>query len=178
MIRQVVIAKDIPIIKSINCHIETFNQFLADKYKIDLFDENQLDDDSYLHMLNNKTWQQISFPRYCDEPGVYFFFGYSTTNKEKICVYAGKASLASTTGDRLWWHFNKAFDEDGQIFKINNGERFNIEAVIIIPLGQKGLTVISSALEEHLLVELSKDKSIHKLYIRGNHKNGTQPLVL
>lgn len=167
MTRQEIITKYIPLIKSINCHIETFNELLADKYKIELFDESQLDDDMYFHLLNNKTWEQISFPRYCDEPGVYFYFGYSTVNNEKLCVYAGKASLSSTTGNRLWTHFKHAFDENGQIFKTDNGERFNIEAVILIPLGQKGLTVISSALEEHLLVELSKDKSVHKLYIRG-----------
>ena len=164
-----IIERYLPIIKKINLHIESFNLFINEGFKIELIDENKLDDDLYFHCMNNKKWEQISFPRNNDESGVYFYFGYSLTNPKDLCVYVGKASLSSKTGIRLWQHFKNAFDENGIIFKFDNlGNRFNIETVIVIPLEKKGTTILSPALEEHLINELVKDNSIKILNIRGN----------
>lgn len=100
--------------------------------------------------------------------GVYFYFGYSRSNPDKICVYIGKASFNSTTGRRLWSHFRYAFDENGQIVKTSsNGDPYNIEAITLIPFEIKGMTCFVSALEEHLITEFDKEGKYEILNVTG-----------
>lgn len=159
----------LPIIADLNSYIASFNHFLKEEFSVPLFDINLLEDDSYFHVLNGKTWEKVSFPKKCDVGGVYFYFGYSTNDINKLLVYVGKASLTSTTGQRLWSHFKHAFDERGQIFKMDNEEKFHIETVILIPFDKTGTTCLAPALEEHIISELRKGNKYHLYNVRGNY---------
>ena len=72
-----------------------------------------------------------------------------------------------STGRRLFVHFKHAFDDTGQIHKMDNGEKFNVEAVILIPFEKTGTTCLSTALEEHIISELSKENKYHLYNVRG-----------
>lgn len=158
-------------LRDINKYILSFNKFLNEENKLNILQEERLNDDSYVLNLNGKTWKEIRFPRNCGIGGVYFYFGHSVTNPNKLCVYVGKASLTATTGERLWSHFKHAFDESGQLFKTSNRERFNIEAITLIPFETVGMGCFASALEEHIIIELAKEGRYELINIRGRLKS-------
>lgn len=159
----------LPIVQDINRHINSFNKFLKEEYQVSTLDDNFLHEDSYFHTLKGKTWEQVKFPRNCEVGGVYFYFGRSEHTPHKFCIYIGKASLNATTGQRLWTHFKHAFDENGNVYKDgNSGERFQIEGITLIPFESVELICFAPALEEHLIVELSKEGKYDLVNIRGN----------
>ena len=165
--RPEIISRYLPIVIDINSHITSFNNFLNEDFKIPLFDLYQFDDDLYFHILNGKKWEEISFPRKCDVGGVYFYFGYSTQDISKLLIYVGKASLTMDTGRRLWAHFKHSFDDNGQIHKIHNGEKYYVEAVLLIPFDRIGTICLSPALEEYIICELAKEKKYDLYNVRG-----------
>ena len=161
--------KYLPIIQDINKHLASFNKLLRSGLEIEPLDETLLADDNYYHSLIGKTWGQVRFPRNCGVGGVYFFFGSSVVNPNSHCLYIGKASLNSTTGKRLWAHFKTAFDENGHVIKNgNSGERFRIVAITLLPFELEELTCFAPALEEYLIIQMSKECKYDLVNVRGN----------
>ena len=158
-------ARYLPVINDLNSYITSFNNFLKDEFSIPLFDTSLLEDDSYFHVLNG-TWDKLSFSRRCGVGGVYFYFGYSTKDSNKLLVYVGKAWFTTITGQRLLSYFKHAFDESEQIFNMDNEEMFHIETVIRIPLDKTVITWLAPALEEYIIAELRKAKKYHFYYVR------------
>ncbi len=156
----------VKIIKTINKHIINFNKFLNEAYLIPQVDLNKINDEKYFVNINNVTWEDLRFPN-SDQKGVYFMIGYDSKDELKSSLYIGKASYSSSIGKRLYSHLSK--NKNNEFYTMNDlqGNVHNLEYIFSIDLESLGIDILSSSLEEYLI--LNTKEEIHLLNGTGNY---------
>lgn len=119
------------------------NEFIVDKISTELNSDNYLD-------FKNKNHFEFSYPKNVDKSGVYLFFSFNKDEKDKTCLYIGKASMNNSIGNRLDSYLkNSTTISLNNIIYHNKGNQL-IEYLTVIPF-DKTLSFLAPALEEFLI---------------------------
>ncbi len=141
-------------INEINITIKEFNKYLIKDYEIPCFDLKSGFENNSIVKIIHKEWDSFGFPNNGTR-GVYFVFGYSEISNDKNGIYIGKASLSSTTSNRLYSHLNPSRTKEH--FTMNYGsENYIIEYMASIDLDKLKISFIAPALEEYLITSLKE----------------------
>lgn len=136
------------ILDAINPAIESFNRILAPEYKLPII---AFADPQSCSSIVNVAWEDQFWP-HKDGPGVYLLFGYREAQPDgrQLGLYIGKSSLGNI-GTRIysWLHPHRATG----IYRVNDqtGEPYVIEFVSAIPVPDRRLGSLASAIEEHMI---------------------------
>ncbi len=132
------------IVRQINVHINSFNAFLVDEYKIKII---STDDPSTFSEIVNGDFDKQRWPSGSNY-GVYILCECHEFENTNFGIYIGKSSLQGI-GDRLWRHLNP-YRKDG-VYRNPSNESFIIEAVLAIPIIIPKMHCFASALEEYII---------------------------
>ena len=151
------------ILNEINSAIQSFNRILAPEYKLATID---LADPKSCSSIVSVAWDDQFWP-HKDGPGVYLLFGYreAEPDAQKLGLYVGKSSLGHI-GTRLysWLHPHRP----SGIYRVNDqtGDPYVIEFISAIPLPDRRLGSLASAIEEHIIATVRGD--VYLLNAVGN----------
>lgn len=151
------------ILDEVNSAIESFNRILAPEYKLATID---FTDPKSCSSIVGVAWNNQFWP-HKDTPGVYLLFGYreSQPDGQQLGLYIGKSSLRDI-GTRVynWLHPHRLTGT----YRVNDraGEPYVIEFISAIPVPERRLGSLASAIEEHVITTVRGD--VHLLNAVGN----------
>lgn len=138
---------------AINSAITDFNEYLSPKYHIPLFDHASMFGRRMVVEIMHGNWHAFPYPNN-GAAGVYFIFGHEKVLADKNGLYIGKASLRSTTSNRLYKHLSPGRSKE-QFLMPCRGESYVLDYIASIDLSRLAMTVMAPALEEHLIIRLA-----------------------
>jgi hypothetical protein len=142
------------IIGKINDSLVGFSDYLKPEFSVSSFNETKLNDPKLSWRLKEVGWNDTMFPG--DEShGVYFIFGKSTEQNDKLGLYVGKASM-SLIGNRLYSHLSHGSKDMNYFMRDAYGNVFSLDFVTTIPL--KETSFLAPALEEYLIDKLQNNE--------------------
>jgi hypothetical protein len=154
-----------PLLHDLNLSIASFNQILAREYQLPTLDRG---DTKSCSSIANVVWDDQFWP-HKDGPGVYFLFAGREGAAEgyELGLYVGKSSLGNI-GTRIYRHLHP--HRGTGIYTINDasGDPYVVEFIAAIPIPDRRVCSLASALEEHIISSVRGD--IHLLNSVNNRE--------
>lgn len=145
-----------PLIQKINASIQDFNAYLSPALGITPPDDKVVQEDSQFLYLYSQHWSSLPIPN-ATQRGVYFIFGNSLANRNKLSLYVGKASFNSNFGKGLHTCLARHRNEDLYTMNDQGGHMHKLNYVLSLPMEAGDQYLFAASLQEHLLASLKDE---------------------
>lgn len=139
------------VIRDVNNYVQKFNSEL----------KNHTVEMEFLFDLEGLTWEDLNLDL-ANYRGVYILLGTDDVTNE-VVIYIGKASWNSSIGKRIYDHFRRSHEKEGNPKYSYENEPCTIEYVYGINFSKENITYMAPALEEYLITNMPPKMLLNNL---------------